>query len=92
QHATVWGQAIPNPTTLNSYCFIDLDGTAATLAQSGEISLAVVKGQLIYSFSLRLDHSIGKTTKFWFGDQSNYIAFETGKGAFSITQSSGAIP
>ena len=92
QHAAVWGQAIPNPTTLTSYCFIDFDGAAATLAQPGEISLAVVKGQLIYSFSLRLDQSIGKTTKFWFSDQSNYIAFDTGKGAFSITQSGGTSP
>ena len=92
QHSSVWGQAIPAPTTLTSYCFVNLDGAAATLAQPNEISLAVVKGQLIYSFSLRLEQPLGKTNKFWFGDQSNYIAFDTGKGAYSITQSSGAIP
>lgn len=92
QHASLWGQAIPSPTTLTSYCFVDLDGASATLAQPSEISLAVVKGQLVYGFSLRLDQAIGKTTKFWFGDQSNYIAFDTGKGAFTITQSGGTIP
>lgn len=92
QYAAVWGQSIPNPTTLISYCFVDLDGTAVTLAQPDEINLAVVKGQLVYGFSLRLDQTIGKTTKFWFCDQSNYIAFDTGKGAFSITHSGGSIP
>lgn len=92
QHASFWGQAIPDPATLTSYCFFDLDGTAATLALPSEISLKVVKGQLIYCYSFHLDQSIRKTAKFWFGDQSNYIAFDTGKGAFSITQSGGATP
>ena len=92
QYAVIWGQAIPDPVTLSSYCFFDVNGTVATPTQPTDISLAVVKGQLTYSFSLRLGQEIGKTTKFWFGDQSNYIAFDTGKGAFSITQSGGTSP
>ncbi len=92
QHNTVWGQSIPMPSILGDLCSIELDGVAVTLAQPIEIQMAVVKGQLIYSFSFRLDQPIKNTGKAWFFDQSNFIAFDTLSGTYDITQTAGATP
>ena len=85
-------EGLPGPSRMGSFCYLEIDGSLVTLSSPKDISLSVNKGRLVYTFTYDVHRTVSRTAKLWFFDRSNFIAFDTKSGYYTISRPAGSQP